>query len=189
MVVDVDVLCIMELLGELMVFVVNLLYNVLVLVLLYFFENFVYFKCGVVMVQVEVVEWLVVKLGLKIYGLLSVKVVWYGEWKFFGMVFCQVFWLVFNVDSLFVGFDCFEGEWGLEQERCCMFQIVDVVFNQCCKMFCQVLFGIFGSFVVVIEVLIVVGVVFIVCGEDFMVDDYQWIVWYVMVIEGFGVSG
>lgn len=94
---DVLVLCWEDLVVVLIVVVVNLLYNVVVLVLLYLFVEFLLICVVMVMVQVEVVEWFVVELGSKEYGVFSVKLCFFGWVCCCGMVLLIVFWFILCV--------------------------------------------------------------------------------------------
>ena len=125
--------------------VANLPYNISVPVLLHLLEHFPSLQSGLVMVQAEVGQRIAAAPGSKIYGGPSVKAAWYGKWRTAGQVSRQVFWPVPNVDSILVGFERYEHDFGTEDERRSTFSIVDAAFGQRRKMLRQSLSRMLGA--------------------------------------------
>lgn len=125
--------------------VANLPYNISVPVLLHVLEHFPSLRAGLVMVQSEVGQRIAAAPGSKVYGGPSVKAAWYGTWRTAGQVSRHVFWPVPNVDSILVGFERHENDFGSEEERRTVFSLVDAAFGQRRKMLRQSLSSVFGS--------------------------------------------
>lgn len=144
-VVEADAMTIVELPSTATRLVANLPYNISVPVLLHLLEHFPSLQSGLVMVQSEVGQRIAAAPGSKIYGGPSVKAAWYGTWRTAGQVSRQVFWPVPNVDSILVGFERHEHNFGSEDERRSTFALVDAAFGQRRKMLRQSLAAVFGG--------------------------------------------
>ncbi|HEU5000408.1 MAG TPA: 16S rRNA (adenine(1518)-N(6)/adenine(1519)-N(6))-dimethyltransferase RsmA [Lapillicoccus sp.] len=79
--------------------VANLPYNVSVPVVLSFLEHLPTLRRVLVMVQLEVAEWLAARPGSRTYGVPSLKAAWYADVRLAGTVPRTVFWPIPNVDS------------------------------------------------------------------------------------------
>ena len=108
--------------------VANLPYNVAVPVVLHLLAALPTLRGGLVMVQKEVADRLVAGPGSKVYGVPSVKLVWYADALAAGRVPPAVFWPVPNVDSGLVAFTCREP--AANVPRPVVFQVIDAAFAQ-----------------------------------------------------------
>lgn len=114
--------------------VANLPYNVSVPMIFHILAQFRTLTGLLVMVQREVADRLVADRGTKTYGAPTVKLSWYGEPRFAGVVGPNVFWPKPNVDSALVTMNIVQDRLGDAALREATFEVVDAAFKQRRKM-------------------------------------------------------
>lgn len=127
------------------VLVANLPYNVSVPIIFHMLRSFPSFESMLVMVQREVADRLVAQRGTRTYGSPTVKLSWYGNPRFAGVVGPNVFWPRPNVDSALVQMNVIQNRFGDPLVREATFRIVDAAFAQRRKMLRSSLRTLFGS--------------------------------------------
>jgi 16S rRNA (adenine1518-N6/adenine1519-N6)-dimethyltransferase len=112
--------------------VANLPYNVAVPALLHLLAEFPSVRTVMVMVQAEVAERLAAEPGVKVYGVPSVKLRFFGRVRRFGMVSPTVFWPIPRVYSGLVRIDRYEvSPWPTDEAfRRRVFELIDIAFAQ-----------------------------------------------------------
>jgi 16S rRNA (adenine1518-N6/adenine1519-N6)-dimethyltransferase len=136
--------------------VANLPYNVGVPVLLHLLAELPDVRCGLVMMQAEVVDRLAAAPGSRAYGVPSAKLAWFASARRAGTVPRAVFWPVPNVDSALLAFDRRDAPAGATREA--TFAVVDAAFAQRRKVLRSGLAGWAGSPAAAEEVLLAAGV-------------------------------
>ena len=112
--------------------VANLPYNVAVPALLHLLSEFPSIRTVMVMVQAEVAERLAAEPGGKDYGVPSVKLRFFGNVRWYGMVSPTMFWPIPRVYSGLVRIDRYDSSpWPTDAEfRKQVFDLIDIAFLQ-----------------------------------------------------------
>lgn len=156
--------------------VANLPYNVAVPVILHLLRTFPSIRRVLVMVQLEVAARLVAQPGTKIYGVPSVKAVFYGEARQAGKIGKHVFWPEPNIESGLVRIDRHPAgaePWPVtEEERAKVWPIIDAAFAQRRKTLRAALSGHYGSGAAAEEALRAAGIDPRQRGEKIGVADF-----------------
>jgi 16S rRNA (adenine1518-N6/adenine1519-N6)-dimethyltransferase len=137
--------------------VANLPYNVAVPLIIHAFETLPTLVGGLIMVQLEVADRLAAGPGSKVYGAPSVKLAWFAQAEYAGIVGPNVFWPKPNVDSGLVRLNAQEPP-QTTASRQSVFQVVDAAFGQRRKMLRSSLSGLAGGSGAAAEILEQAGI-------------------------------
>ena len=152
--------------------VANLPYNVSVPIIFHILAEFPTLTGLLVMVQREVADRLVADMGTKTYGAPTVKLSWYGEPRFAGVVGPNVFWPKPNVDSALVTMDVVQNRLGDATLREATFEVVDAAFKQRRKMLRASLRQLFSTPEATSTILSDAGVEGTLRAEQLGIDEY-----------------
>ncbi|AXE39475.1 16S rRNA (adenine(1518)-N(6)/adenine(1519)-N(6))-dimethyltransferase RsmA [Acidipropionibacterium virtanenii] len=152
--------------------VANLPYNVSVPVLLHLLEISPEWSRGLVMVQLEVADRLVVPPGSKVYGVPSAKLAWYAEASRTGTVPASVFWPVPNVESGLVRITRREPpETSATREE--VFAVIDAAFANRRKMLRSACAGLCGGSSRASELIAAAGIDPTLRGEALGIEEFS----------------